>query len=197
MLRKIIFNNLLIAAVLVMMLMLVFAGVALFKRNAPTPQSPQLDTSFSLTDENGRPTTQEDYSGRYKLVFFGFTHCPDICPLHLQTIGETLDLLGDKAEQVAPLFITLDPARDTLEVLRTYTDYFHPALIGLRGTESQTTAITKGFRLYASKVPTEDGYTLDHSALTYLLSPEGDYIKVFTTQDKAETIAQYLTSLLP
>lgn len=114
---------------------------------------PELDVSFELMDEHGNPVTSELYAGRLRLVFFGFASCPDICPATLQNVGIALNGLGPLADRVTVLFVSVDPKRDTPEVLRQYTDVFHPSIVGLTGSYEQLSAVTAGFR-------TMFGYTL-------------------------------------
>ena len=104
-----------------------------------------IHSEFSLTDHSGRAVTEADFAGRWQLVFFGFTHCPDICPTTLAYMASVLDLLGPEAERVAPLFITIDPARDTVPVMADYVSAFHPRLVGLTGSEAQVAEATRSF----------------------------------------------------
>ena len=138
---------------------------------------------FSLVDHNGKPVTDKSYGGEFLLVFFGFTYCPDICPAALQTVTATLEKLGDKANRLRPLFITVDPDRDTPEQLKLYMSNFHSRITGLTGTPEQIDAVAKAYRVYFRKVEdasNSDGYTMDHSAFIYLMAPSGDYVTHFT-----------------
>lgn len=133
---------------------------------------------FTLTDHTGARRTEADYSGRYMLVFFGYTNCPDFCPLGLQSMAETLDALGDDAEPIVPVFVTVDPERDTVAVLKDYVGLFHPRLVGLTGGTEEVAAAAKAYRVYYAKAPAEDGddYLMDHSTFTYLMGPDGRYL---------------------
>lgn len=142
-----------------------------------------VKSEFDLVDHHGNRVTEEDFAGRWQLVFFGFTYCPDVCPTTLATIAEVLDTLGTDADQVAPLFITVDPERDTPAVMAEYVAVFHPKLIGLTGTPEQIEAAAKSFRVYYAKAEeagAPDGYLMAHSGYIYLMTPDGEYDAVFT-----------------
>lgn len=154
---------------------------------------------FTLTDHTGRKVTDKDYRGKFTLVFFGFTYCPDVCPTALQTMAAALEMLGPKAERLVPLFITVDPERDTPEQLAQYVASFTPALVGLTGTRPEIDTVMKEYRVYAQKV--EDpkstaGYTMNHSSIVYLMGPDGAYRTHFTHATSAQTMAERLSKLL-
>jgi protein SCO1/2 len=152
---------------------------------------------FQLTDQTGRTVTDGDFKGRPYLVFFGYTHCPDACPSTLFDISEVLAKLGPDAERVSALFITIDPERDTPGQLRDYLSNFNPRLTGLTGDAATITAVAKEYRVYARKVPTENGdYTMDHTALVYLMDKDGRFVAPFnlkrTPEDAAADLRRYL-----
>jgi cytochrome oxidase Cu insertion factor (SCO1/SenC/PrrC family) len=154
---------------------------------------------FTLTDHTGKRVTDQDFRGRTMLVYFGFTFCPDVCPSGLQVIAAALDMLGPKADAIAPLFITIDPERDTPQQLAQYVKSFHPRLIGLTGSPDEIAAVTKAYRVYVKKV--EDakstaGYTIDHSAVLYVMGPDGAFETHFTHAVSADVLAQRLDKLL-
>jgi protein SCO1/2 len=153
---------------------------------------------FRLTDHNGAAFTERDLLGRHALVFFGFTHCPDICPSGLQTMAAALDQLGDKSEQVVPVFITLDPERDTAPVLAQYVKSFHPRLIGLTGSRAESEAAAKAYRVWAKRV--DDGetgtYSFDHSSIIYWIDPQGAFVAPFGHGTRADQIADRLRAAL-
>ncbi|RTL63795.1 MAG: SCO family protein [Hyphomicrobiales bacterium] len=154
---------------------------------------------FTLTDHTGRKVTDQDYRGKFMLVFFGFTYCPDVCPTALQTMAAALEMLGPKAERLVPLFITVDPERDTPEQLAQYVSSFSPKLVGLTGTRPEIDTVLKEYRVYAQKV--EDpkstaGYTMNHSSIVYIMGPDGAYRTHFTHATGAETMAERLAKLL-
>jgi protein SCO1/2 len=134
---------------------------------------------FALVDASGRSVTDQDFRGRYMLIFFGFTHCPDICPAELQVMAGALDQLGDKAAKVVPIFITLDPERDTPEAVGAYVKNFSANIVGLTGSMEAVAAAAKAYRVSFSKFQNKDGgkdYTIDHSGLAYLMGTDGEYI---------------------
>lgn len=155
---------------------------------------------FSLTDHNGQQVTEKTYAGQYKLVFFGYTYCPDVCPTTLTTLSNTLDILGSAAEKVTPLFISVDPERDTVEHLKEYVGYFHPRIVGLTGTEEQIAAVAKAYRVYYAKAkPSQDDpldYLMDHSSITYLIGPDGSFLEHFSHGTEPEKIAERLLEYL-
>jgi protein SCO1/2 len=154
---------------------------------------------FTLTDHTGRPVSDKDFRGRYMLVFFGFTFCPDVCPSGLQVMAAALDQLGPKAERVTPLFISLDPERDTPEQLAQYVSSFHPRLVGLTGTPEQIQSIARAYRVYYQKVKDEKstaGYTIDHTSIIYLMDPNGEFVTHFSHATPVSTIVERLERVL-
>lgn len=146
---------------------------------------------FTLTDQNGNIVTEKSYSGQYKIVYFGFTMCPMICPTGLQKIAKTLDQLGPVADKIQPILITVDPERDTPDVLRQYVQQFHPRLVGLTGTKADIESVEKSYRVYAAKVENKSlsDYTMDHSSFAYLMSPDGQLLALYRDADTAEMMA--------
>lgn len=156
---------------------------------------------FTLVDQHGKTVSDKDFRGRYMLVFFGFTHCPDICPAELQVMAAALDELGPKAEKVVPIFITLDPERDTPEVTGNYVKNFGKNFVGLSGSTEAIAEAAKAYRVAFSKFEYKGqdsnyGYSIDHSALVYLMSPGGEYVTHFPygtpAQKMSETLRRYL-----
>jgi protein SCO1 len=154
---------------------------------------------FELVGKDGKTVTDEDFRGRYMLVFFGFTHCPDICPAELQVMSAVLDDLGADADKVVPIFITLDPERDTPDKVSAYVANFGPNFVGLTGSPEQIAKAAKEYRVVYQKFQDEsmgDNYSIDHSALLYLMGPDGQFlthIPYGTPADKmAETVRRYL-----
>jgi protein SCO1/2 len=148
---------------------------------------------FALTDHHGRQVTEATYAGRYMLINFGYTYCPDICPLGLQTMMAAHDALpAEMRERVVPIFITVDPERDTVEAMADYVGLFSPDLIGLTGTSKETDAAAKAYRVYHSKVKdeaTSADYLVDHSAFFYLMGPDGSYVSHFSHSVTPEEMA--------
>ncbi|SRR6266566_5590060 len=152
---------------------------------------------FSLTDQNGRMVTDQDLLGHSFLVFFGFTHCPDVCPTTLFEVSEVLGKLGPDAQRVSALFVTVDPERDTPAQMKDYLSSFNPRVVGLTGDPAAIAAMAKEYRVYVKKVPLDHGdYTMDHTALVYLMDKEGRFVAPFnlkrTTEDAAVDLRRYL-----
>ena len=158
----------------------------------------QIGGPFTLTDQTGKQVTEQDYRGRYLLVYFGYTFCPDLCPLGLQTIATAMeDLPPEVRAQVVPLFITVDPARDTVPVMRDYVAQFGPELVGLTGSEAEIDQAVRAYRVYAHKsdAPAPDGnYLVDHSVFTFLMDRDGRYLTHFghdvTPEEMSKRIAE-------
>jgi protein SCO1/2 len=154
---------------------------------------------FSLVDQTGKRVTEKDFAGRHLLVFFGFTQCPDICPTGLQVMAATLDKLGTKADGLVPMFITVDPARDTPEIMQAYVSAFHTRLTGLTGSEAEIQAVTKAYRVYAKRVDdpgSAGGYTMDHSGFIYLMDPAGTYVTHFRHNANPDELVARIAPLL-
>ncbi len=152
---------------------------------------------FQLTDHTGKERTNESFKGQYTLVYFGYTFCPDICPTGLQVMTKAIDRLDAKTQKkITPLFITIDPKRDTVDQLNSYVSNFHPRLIGLTGTEEQIAGAARAFRVYYSR-PKENSdasndYLLDHSSIIYLMDSGGTYITHFTHKTSVSKIVDIL-----
>jgi len=146
-----------------------------------------VGAAFALPDADGKLRKLEDFRGKVVLLYFGYTYCPDVCPLDLANIGAALRLLGAQAAEVQPVFITLDPARDTPAVLRGYAPAFHPRFVALRGTEEATKRIATSYKVFYEKVPDGRGsYAIDHAAFTFLLDRNGKYVGFFPPGTKPE-----------
>ena len=155
--------------------------------------------SFALTDQNGVHRTDTAFRGKLMLVYFGFTYCPDICPTDLQQMGLAVDQLGSDGEMVQPVFITVDPARDTAEHLRDYMPLFHPRFVGLTGDPAAIGQAARAYRVYYEKIGREDksDYTVDHSVFIYLMDRDGRYLGFFPPGTSAEHLAETVRSRLP
>jgi protein SCO1/2 len=154
---------------------------------------------FELVDQEGRTVTDRDLRGRYLLVYFGFTYCPDVCPTELQIISAALDRLGQLATRVQPLFVTVDPERDTAAVLAEYLRHFDPRIRGLTGRPAQIAKALKAYRVYTAKESAgagASGYVINHSTAVYFMNTDGRYIDHFnygtTPQDMAARMAKHL-----
>jgi protein SCO1/2 len=162
---------------------------------SPTPGrgTVAIGGPFHLVDQNGQPFTDQDMKGKPYLVFFGYTHCPDICPTTLFEMSQLMRKLGPDADRVGTLFITVDPERDTSAVLKDYMASFDPHLRGLTGAQAAVDQALKDYRVYAKKVPLQGGdYTMDHTALVYLMDKDGRFIAPFDMQRTADTEAAEL-----
>ena len=145
---------------------------------------------FALVDQNGKPITDQDLEGRPSLVFFGYTHCPDVCPTTLFEMSEVLHALGPDADRTVALFVSVDPDRDTPAVMKDYLSSFDPHLRGATGSDAAVTAAEKAYRVYAKKVPTEHGdYSMDHTALVYLMDKQGRFVAPFNLNRKPDAAA--------
>jgi protein SCO1/2 len=152
---------------------------------------------FQLTDQSGRTVTEKSLQGRPTLIFFGFTHCPDICPTSLFEISEVLRAMGKDADRVNTYFISVDPERDTTAAMKEYLSSFDPHLEGLTGDPVEVAKVISAYRVYAKKVPLKDGdYTMDHTALVYLMDRDGRFVAPFNLKRTAEQAAADLKKYL-
>jgi protein SCO1/2 len=157
---------------------------------------------FTLTDSNGKQVSESDFRGKYLLIYFGYTYCPDVCPTTLNEVAAAMDKLGPKAARLQPLFITVDPARDTPSVLKTYTAAFSPKLIGLTGTDAQISKVAREYRVYyavnRSGKDSKDSkdYSVDHSSILYLMGPDGKFIAPIRTDETGAEMAATLNKYL-
>ena len=159
------------------------------KATSSSSSSIPIGGAFTLIDHNGKTVTDANFRGRYMLVYFGYTFCPDVCPTALQTITEAMDLLGAKADKVQPVFISVDPERDTPKVLKSFMENFHPRMIGLTGSPEQVAAAAKVYRLYFAKANDDDDYLIDHQAIFYLMGPDGKIVTYFPHGITPNTLA--------
>jgi cytochrome oxidase Cu insertion factor (SCO1/SenC/PrrC family) len=193
---------------LVMFLLVAFAaGGAIslmlnYQTRLPEPQTTGealVGGPFSLINHKGERVTEQDFRGRLMLVFFGFTYCPDICPTELQTISRAMDELGPLADQVTPIFITVDPQRDTPQRMAEYVAHFGPHFVGLTGSEDETREAARAYRVYFAKVAEEtpsEYYLMDHSAFTYLMDRNGKYVTHFSFGAPASAMASRIREQL-
>jgi protein SCO1 len=159
------------------------------------PQGVALGGPFRLTDHSGRAVTEADFAGRFLLVYFGFTWCPDVCPTELGIIASVLDELGAEEARVTPVFVTIDPERDSVAQIADYVERFHPRMVGLTGTPEQITEIARRYRVFYARVaPREPGgdYLMDHSSFIYLVGPDGMVRTLFRPNTPPEAIAAAL-----
>ena len=152
---------------------------------------------FQLIDHTGKPVTDADYRGRYMLIYFGFSFCPDVCPTTLAVMAQALDKLGSEARRVTPIMITIDPERDTPEVLADYMKAFGPSFVGLTGSVAAIKDVEKKYRVYAVKKPLDPakpkaGYGMDHSSVLYLMGPNGRLISFYDEAISPDQLAKEL-----
>lgn len=196
--RQVLWAAIAVAAVL-------YGGAFLWRMTYPPELPPPVVTgeaairnAYSLTDHTGLAVTADKYAGRWQLVFFGFTYCPDICPTTLAYMASVMDSLGPQAERVVPIFITVDPVRDTAGVMADYVSAFHPQMVGLTGTEAQVAEAAGNFRVWYERSEDEaapDGYLMAHSGHIYLMRPDGPFEDVFREGDQsAEELAEQIST---
>jgi cytochrome oxidase Cu insertion factor (SCO1/SenC/PrrC family) len=205
-----------IRLLLILPFALVLAGAGFAAWRAVQPQQPGgivsgetrssgtalIGGPFTLTDQIGQPRSEADLEGSYSLIYFGYTFCPDICPTSLSTMTQGIDLLAEKmpekAAVVRPVFITVDPERDTVEALASYASHFHPRMMALTGTTEEVASTAKAYRIFYQKVeePGSSDYLMDHSSIIYLMAPDGTYLAHFTHASTAEDIASGLEELV-
>ncbi len=152
-----------------------------------------------LTDENGKTLTDTDFAGKYQLVFFGFTYCPSICPTELHKVATVLKQLPPElAEKIAPVFVSVDPERDTPKLLYDYTALYHPAIVGLTGTTAAVDKVKADWKVYAAKSTQDgiEGYTVDHSAFMYFRAPDGRLLGLFATSDPPAKVLETIKASL-
>jgi protein SCO1 len=185
------------AAFLFGLISLGLAAMWTFAPSADATRASSVGGPFVLTSQDGSRVSNTAFEGAPMLVFFGFTNCPDICPTKLLEISEVLRAAGDKAGKVRALFITVDPARDTPGLLKSYLASFDPRIVGLTGTQDEIDAVVKAYRAYYKKVPTSSGdYTMDHTAIVYLMDRKGQFVGAFNIerppQEAAKELLRYL-----
>ncbi len=180
-----------IAGLAVVAALLAGAGAVLWDGGSG-PATPSIGGAFILAGPDGKPVSDRDFRGRYMLVYFGYTTCPDVCPTTLSEMASAMDKLGPKAARVQPIFITVDPARDTPGVVRQYTAAFSPRLEGLTGTPEQIKAVAQEYRVYYARHDTGPGpndYSMDHSSVLYLMGPDGAFLAPLRADEDGATMA--------
>ncbi|MCA3554137.1 SCO family protein [Aestuariivirga sp.] len=192
----------LIFAALVLLAALGLGSFALMSGRLHGPQSSGaalVGGPFSLLDQDGRRVTEKDFRGKYMLVFFGYTYCPDVCPTELQVMTAALDQLGRDADRIQPVFVSIDPARDTPEVLKAYVASFSPRLMGLTGTPGEIAVIARAYRVFyakASNSSSSTDYLMDHSSIIYLMGPDGSFVRHMAYTTDATKLAADLKDAL-
>jgi protein SCO1/2 len=184
-------------------LALAVAAGALIWKAETTAAGPAAGTAsalggpFALTDQNGRTRSDRDFRGRWMIVYFGYTHCPDVCPTTLQKLADTMRLLGPKESNFVPVFVTIDPARDTPAVLKAYLAAFGPEFVGLTGTPARIAAVAHAYRVYYARHDLPGGaYSMDHADTVYLMSPGGGFAALLDPQESAAALKTQLAAKL-
>lgn len=196
-------NFRLLVPLTVLVLALILLGFMLFAypraEGTKTEGKVEIGGPFSLVDTKGNAVNDAAFRGKIMLVYFGFTYCPDICPTELQAISSALDLLGSQAQGVAPLFITVDPARDTPAVMADYLSHFHPAIMGLSGSPAAIADAAARYKVYYRKIEDEESgapYTVDHLSVVFLMDGQGRYLSHFTQNTEPSEMADTIAAAL-
>ncbi|MDP2621279.1 MAG: SCO family protein [Hyphomicrobiales bacterium] len=183
---------------------LVITAIAVFTLSRPggigtviSSGEAQVGGPFTMTDENGGPVTEKSLLGKPSILFFGFTYCPEVCPTTLYDMSAVLEKMGDDADRINAVFISVDPERDTPQAMKDYLQAFNPHIRGFTGTPEETREIAKAYRVYYRKVPLEGGdYTVDHTALVYLFDAEGKFVSPLNLKQAPEKAAAPIRALL-
>jgi protein SCO1/2 len=193
-------NRMLYAAMGVLLAaLLIGAGGFLWLSGGGGNGSIGIGGPFTLEDGNGKPVSDKDFRGRYMLVYFGYTFCPDVCPTTLSAVADAMDKLGPAASRIQPLFITVDPKRDTPEVVKQYAAAFGPKIEGLTGTPEEIADVAKEYRVYYAEHRTGSGpndYSMDHSSVLYLMNPDGGFVAPVRADQSGDEIAANLKKLM-
>jgi protein SCO1/2 len=188
-----------IYAVVGMLVAVLLLGAGGFLWVTGNAGGPSIGGPFTLESAAGKPVTDRDFRGKYMLVYFGYTYCPDVCPTTLNSVAAALDKLGPKAKNLRPIFITVDPERDTPDVMKQYTGAFGPDLIGLTGTPDQIAKVAKEYRVYYARHVTGPGpndYSMDHSSIIYLMGPDGNFIAPIRADQSGDEMAAAISKLV-
>jgi len=183
---------------------LVMGGPSVPMPLAATTAPPALESLFGgpflLTDHNGKKRSAEDFRGRFMLIYFGYTTCPSICPANLQHMASALDQLGDKGENIVPIFVSIDPGRDRPDAVKEYVAHFGDRFVGLTGSEAEIGAVAKAYRVHRRKVIDKDGdpddYLVDHASITYLMGPDGKFRTLFPHNTPGDVIAERIAGYI-
>ena len=190
--------KLLIFLLCLMLVVLIASGawLSVWQNDKSQKGSGLVGGSFELVDQDRKSITNNSFPNKFKIIYFGFTFCPDVCPMGLTTISEALDSLGTKAKRIQPIFITLDPLRDTADVLKNYKENFHENIVFLTGSVEQIRSVAKLYKVYFQKTNDDDDYLIDHSAITFIMSPSGRYLRHFGPNATAAEFSNFFNSIL-
>jgi protein SCO1/2 len=184
---------------LLLAVLLLGAGGFMWLRGASANNPLGIGGPFTLQDGDGKTVTDQTFRGKYMLVYFGYTFCPDVCPTTLTAVADALDRLGPAAARIQPLFITVDPKRDTAAVIKRYAAAFGPTIQGLTGTPAEIAQVAKEYRVYYAEHrtgPGPDDYSMDHSSVLYLMNPNGGFLAPVRADESGEEIAANLKKLM-
>lgn len=184
--------------------LIIAGGIAAYQIYKEENQTPNFVTAknfggpFTLVNQENKKVTEKDFENQWRLIYFGFTYCPAICPTELQKMTGVLNDLDDQADDITPIFISVDPERDTTDVIKNYISLFHPRLVGLTGSEEQVNQAKKSYKIFAAKVKddTMTEYTVDHSSFIYFMNPDNDLVRIFRIEDSAEEMIKVIKSAL-
>lgn len=168
-------------------------------QDRPGQGIPQIGGDFSLNDQHGMKRSTSEFRGKYQLIYFGYSFCPDICPLGLQNMSGALNAMGRDLDDVVPIFVTVDPERDTVENLKIYASNFHPKFLMLTGTPEEIAPVLKNYKVYAAKAKpdgTMADYLMDHSTLIYLMDRDGHFLKSFPHTTSPQELGKAVTTIL-
>jgi cytochrome oxidase Cu insertion factor (SCO1/SenC/PrrC family) len=188
--------------VILMLILAICAGSLTFllrDEHATSSGTALIGGPFTMLNQRGETVTDKTYIGKYMLLFFGFTNCNDVCPTELQVMTAALEQMGPDADKITPLFVSIDPERDTTDVIKTYVSAFHPSLQGLTGSLAQVAAFAKTYHIFYKKVPNPQdpkAYEMDHSSILYLMGPDGKFLKYFNYSTDAKLLAEDLQKVL-
>jgi protein SCO1 len=177
---------------LIVAVLLIGSAAALLLTRRSRQNASGIGGPFALVDGDHKSVTDQNFRGKFMLVYFGYTFCPDVCPTTLNEIAEAMDKLGPAAARVQPIFITVDPNRDTPDVMKQYTASFSPKLLGLTGTPEQIAKVAKEYRVYYAEHRTGPGpndYSMDHSSIIYLMGPDGQFVEPIPADETAASLA--------
>ena len=185
----------LLSSLLILLVLSIGAGLWVYEQSKSNNlNKPALvGGSYSLLDHNGKEVTDKSFPNKFKIIYFGYTFCPDVCPTGMGIISQALDLLGNKTQRIKPIFITIDPKRDNVEIMAEYHSHFHSSFSNLTGTLEQIKHVAKLYRVYYKKSDPSDteNYLMDHSSIMYVMSPKGEYINHFGPEITPERIVAF------
>ncbi|MGI9301523.1 MAG: SCO family protein [Gammaproteobacteria bacterium] len=171
---------------------LLFVAAMTLSANTPAAET----KPFSLINHEGKTTTDQDFKGEYMLVHFGYTHCPDVCPTSLYNLAAAVKRLGANGERIRPIFVTVDPERDTVELLASYVQAFHPRMVGLTGSKEQVAEAAKAYEVDYVVSEYKGEYLVHHSAFTYLLGPDGAFLKRFPFGTEPDHLVEAIRAVI-